>query len=256
MLRTLRALPLKSQIAVYLLSAGVVLCLVAGATNFARAALEYQSDKYVAEIQQTHIGVALTEQTGAEAEPRVVSGENQLIQDLALLCGTDEGANPEIAFDTPYDERLSALNVSEDRDEYVRLTVRKYWAEGANPSEAQKVSHLNPAHIVLGFDEASTGDWVYSAEESSAERLVFYYKKLLRAGEAAETPAVTTLSVSSDLAEAAAVKGTAEDYSNCWIALSAQVDSVQSRNAVAAAQSAWGIDVTQFADLGLDWSGE
>ena len=47
-----------------------------------------------------------------------------------------------------------------------------------------------------------------------------------------------------------------DDYSNCYLALSAQVDSVQVRNAVDAAKSAWGVDVTKFADQGLDWSYE
>ena len=51
-----------------------------------------------------------------------------------------------------------------------------------------------------------------------------------------------------------AIKNVKQDYSNCYLALSAQVDSVQVNNAVAAAQSAWGVDVRE---LGLDqWSDE
>ena len=63
--------------------------------------------------------------------------------------------------------------------------------------------------------------------------------------------AVTGIRVSEQI-----TKNVKEDYSKCWLAISAQVDSVQVNNAVAAAKSAWGIDVTQFADEGLDWSGE
>ena len=83
--------------------------------------------------------------------------------------------------------------------------------------------------------------------ECTAEREVYYYKAPLPAGESAEYPAVTGISIDPSIKEAR------EDYSNCWLALEAQVDSVQVNNAHDAAKSAWGVDVSE---LGLNWSQE
>ena len=68
---------------------------------------------------------------------------------------------------------------------------------------------------------------------------------MLKAGHSSE-PAVTGIRVSEQI-----TKNVKEDYSKCWLAISAQVDSVQVNNAADAAKSAWGVDI---ADLGLDWS--
>ena len=76
-------------------------------------------------------------------------------------------------------------------------------------------------------------------------RALFYYKDVLKAGHSSE-PAVTGIRVSEQI-----TKNVKEDYSKCWLAISAQVDSVQVNNAADAAKSAWGVDI---ADLGLDWS--
>lgn len=255
MIKAFKSLTLPYQIAVIAAAAGFVICLVAsGVVGNARSALTYFSPDYVAEIQQTHIGVALTEQTGDESQARVVAGDHQLIQDEALLLGTNDNgeANP-LQLGVAYPEKLSVRNVSSDMNEYVRLTVRKWWATGEDAQSAQKASHLNPMFIKLGFDEENAGDWVHSPNESTPEREVFYYKYMLRAGEDAATPAVESIEVDSALAQAAALKDTPEDYSQCWLALSAQVDSVQTSSAPEAARSAWGIDVEA---LGLDWSAE
>ena len=82
----------------------------------------------------------------------------------------------------------------------MRLTVRKYWAIGekqdAQGNDARVKSALrDPSFIELEFDENSTGSWVYSEEESTPERLVFYYKDVLKAGHSSE-PAVTGIRVS------------------------------------------------------------
>ena len=75
-----------------------------------------------------------------------------------------------------------------------------------------------------------------------------YHETIMAAaGEAAEDPAITGISIDPSIKEAR------EDYSNCWLALEAQVDSVQVNNAHDAAKSAWGVDVSE---LGLNWSQE
>lgn len=307
MIRSIKNLSLQMKILLIVLTAALVGCLVMMTVSPARAKLEFFSPDYVAEIQQTHIGVQLTEKTGDEADFRVVSGDDQLIQQQDKLLGED--AQVGLQFDKVYPEALSVKNASNDMDEYVRLTVRKYWATPAPVAEisgtagvdttpataaaadvaaaaeaadataaaetsdvpsadgdlsdamkkAEELSNtpskdiaLNPAHIQLAYDAANEGDWVFSAEESTDERLVFYYKHLLRAGEQAATPAITGISVSSSLRDDPAAANGA--YTNCYLGLAAQVDSVQVNNAPDAAKSAWGIDVTQFGQYGLDWT--
>ena len=171
MQRLFKNLSLPSRIALIVCAAALVGCLVMMAVTPARSALVYQSNEYEAEIQQTHIGVALTE-NGKE-----VSGDNDLLKDQVYLLGGDDTLKP----GKTYPEALAVKNISSDMDEYVRLTVRKYWAIGekqdAQGNDARVKSALrDPSFIELEFDENSTGSWVYSEEESTPERLVFYYK--------------------------------------------------------------------------------
>lgn len=256
MVQTLKSLTLQTRILLIVLAAALVGCVVMMAVSPARSALTYFSGEYVAEIQQTHIGVALTENDA------VVPEGGNLIADSSALLKRPTADNPDNVdqFMIPgevYSERLSVQNRSSDMDEYVRLTVRKYWAKGAEGDGSTadtraKTDKLDPSLIQLQFTDESAEYWVRADDECTAEREVFYYKTVLPAGEAAEYPAVTGIRIDPS------IKDVREDYSNCWLALEAQVDSVQVNNAPAAAKSAWGVDVTQeaFAAAGLNWSQE
>jgi len=251
MMHTLKSLTLQTRIALIALAAALAGCLVMMAVSPARSALTYFSGEYVAEIQQTHIGVALTE------NDKVIPEGGALIADPAALLKNPTADDPQHVDDFMqpghvYDERLSVQNRSSDMDEYVRLTVRKYWATGEEADGKRaytrvKTDKLNPALIKLQFTDKSAQHWVRAEDECTAEREVFYYKTVLRKGESAAWPAVTGISIDP------AIKDVREDYSNCWLALEAQVDSVQVNSAPDAAKSAWGVDV---AALGLDWSQE
>ena len=61
MLKTLKNLNQTQRITLIVLSAALVGCLAMMAVTPARSALTYFSPEYEAEIAQTHIGVALTE---------------------------------------------------------------------------------------------------------------------------------------------------------------------------------------------------
>ncbi len=209
------------------LAAAVLLVVgIAGVVQSTQAQLVFMSENYVAEFAQTHIGVALTE------NDVVVEGDDALLADPEALLGGDAQMIPGKA----YAERLSAVNTT-DMGEYVRLTVRKYWAD----ADEAKNPLLDPALIQLTYDSE---DWVLNPEESTDERLVFYYRHLLDAHEAAVAPAVKTIAIDPS------VSTTAGDFSQCRVALSAQVDSVQINYADDAAKSAWGVDVDA---LGLEW---
>lgn len=236
MIQMLKTLSLPTKIVLSVAAVGLVGCL-AFAVSPARSALSYTSDDYVAEIQQAHIAAALIEKTGTEDSWREVEAAGEMLPAKALL-GEDEA----LAYGREYPEALAVRNVSADQGEYVRLTLRKYWAV-----DNTKTGSLDPSFINLAYDAERSGDWVLSEQESNNERLVFYYKHLLRPGEDTATPAITAISVDESIA------AVASEYQNAWLGLSAQVDSVQENNAPAAAKSAWGIDVTQFADKGLNW---
>lgn len=262
MLKTLKNLNQTQRITLIVLSAALMGCLAMMAVTPARSALTYFSPEYEAEIAQTHIGVALTENGTENVNIRSGVGDlklDKVAEEIAEQDAETEGTS--LIPGKAYTELLSVKNISEDvataegtaaegMPEYVRLTVRKYWSEGESADSATKKPSLDPSLIELVFDEKSAECWVRSEAECTPEREVFYYKTVLAPGEAAAQPAVTAIRVSDR------IKNTVESYASCWLTLDAQVDSVQVNNAVAAAKSAWGIDVTQFADEGLDWSGE
>lgn len=256
MMQTLKNLTLRARIALIVLAAALVGCVVMMAVTPARSALTYFSGEYVVEIQQTHIGVALTEGTGDQEDALVPDGGALIANTEALLkrpmADDPNNVDKTIIPGEVYSERLSVQNRSSDMDEYVRLTVRKYWATGAEgdgqaADTRVKTDKLNPALIQLQFTDESAQHWVRADAECTPEREVFYYKTVLPAGKAAEYPAITGISIDP------AIKDVREDYSHCWLALEAQVDSVQVNNAPAAAKSAWGVDVSA---LGLNWSQE
>ncbi len=262
MLKTFQNLTQRQRIALIVLAAAMVGCLAMMAVSPARSALTYFSPEYEAEIAQTHIGVALTENGEIRSGVGDLLGTKDEKVRTYLLTNTTTGEVDEyMQPGQEYREALSVKNISEDgaragedvadqgMPEYVRLTVRKYWAEGDEGAQ-RKSTALDPSLIELTFDETSATCWVRSDEECTDEREVYYYKTVLNPGEAAAQPAITGITVSERIVN------TVESYENCWLALDAQVDSVQVNNAEAAAMSAWGIDVTKFADQGLDWSGE
>lgn len=207
--------------AVVLLAVGI-----AGVVQATQAQLVFISQNYVAEFAQTHIGVALTE------NDVVVEGDDALLADPVAFLAGDAQMVPGKA----YAERLSAVNTT-DMGEYVRLTVRKYWAD----ADGAKNPLLDPALIQLTYDDEH---WVLNPEECTDERLVFYYRHLLDAHEAAAGPAVMAIAIDPSVSTASG------DFTQCRVALAAQVDSVQINYADEAAKSAWGVDTDA---LGLEW---
>ncbi len=228
-----------------LLFAAVVLCALglAGAVNVTQAQLTAYSEEHRADIEQTHLGVALTERTGANELQEVNVGEaaggdgqsaSLLADEAALLAG-----DPQMIPGKMYDERISVRNAS-NMDEYVRVNIYKYWTD-----EKAKRVDLDPALIELAINDSG---WVKSDDESTDERLVYYLPEVLEAG--ADGPElVTQVGLNADVAKddfKAAVKTLGLD--GVQMNLEARVDSIQTHNAAKAAKSAWGVDI---ATLGI-----
>lgn len=147
-------------------------------------------------------------------------------------------------------------------DEYVRVVVYKYWTDGSG----NKLTGLDPDLIQIGFAAqdgqvsplGASGDWVVDPDASATkERTVLYYRTPLAAGETS-APLMDTLRIRGDLADLVTTTETqrAQDgktyttitasypYEGMTFALEVEVDCVQTHNAAAAIQSAWGAKVS------------
>lgn len=280
-----------------LLFAAVLFCAAGlmGAVATTQAQLTFFSEEHRADIEQTHLGVALVEKTGQEALSEespwriVAKGEAAGTQDIDIPADkegkllaetavdpegapTDEllvlGGDAHMVPGKTYPELVSVRNASDDMEEYVRVTVRRFWTDDAG----NKLPELDPALIELDVNDGYGDAWVHSAEESTPERQVYYLKTrlLAAASEAYADPQalITGIRLSTAVAEdafadqlkelglaqtAETPEGSVLTTMKAHVNLFAQVDTVQTNSAVQAAKSAWGVDVE---GLGLQWGRE
>lgn len=216
-----------------LLVFAVILLLAGGfgVVQSTQAQLSILSDDYVAEISQSHIGVALTE------NGTVVEGDGALFSNPAATLGNDKQMIP----GKEYAETISVVNET-DEPEYVRVTIRRYWANEKGVPNAQ----LDPRLIDLRYD---VDNWVLNLDECTKERLVFYLKEPLAAHQSATTPVVYTVKLNTAIYDDEVEL--LEEYEGYTMHLAAQVDSIQTNYAHDAARSAWGVDTRA---LGLEWN--
>lgn len=145
------------------------LLLVSGTVTGARAAFIAQSDLYKAQLYVNHLEVHLYE-----------NGTDVCDKSGALATGigySKDGDTETLGTVDPgkaYAETIQAKN-SKDVEQYVRLTVRKYWLN----KDGSKATDLSPSLIKLtyGSEDYNKTDWVLG--ESSTESATYYYKKKL-----------------------------------------------------------------------------
>ncbi len=256
-----------------LLVSAAVLCLVGllGAVGATQAQLVYQSQIYQADMEQTHLGIALTEKTGSEETARIVNvgetsavdlevtGEKEVLLPATEVSAVDDESSEQVQYTLldgdkamipgkTYKEEINVANAS-NLGQFVRVTIRKNWADenGVKTADSAKI---DPSLIELDFDES--GIWVKSEAESTDERMVFYLVPQLGAdnGVMPEAPLVTGIRLAKSVVDNPLPEG------KYHIALYAQVDSLQTENAIAAAKSAWGIDLTAdgLSSVGASWA--
>lgn len=249
-----------------LLIGAVLLCAIGftGAIGATQAQLTYQSDDYQARIAQTHLGVALLEQSGDSNEAVVVNvgdegdrlgfegdRSGRLLEQTdsdgnLLILGNDKQMIP----GKVYTEKISAQNAS-NMGEYVRITIRKHWAD----ENGNKLYNVAPGLldlIKLGIPENS--NWVKSDAESTDETLVFYYKGVLDAGAISSTAVIDSIKLDPIIANVGdALKAANNGNPNVRVCLVAEVDAVQTNHVADAVKSAWGVDLNTLNALGLDW---
>ena len=216
-----------------------------GATQ---AALTYLSDDYLAQIDLKSIGVTLTE-NGEDISWRDYrhrddswsEATGELLGKLLETAGDDK-----IVLDKHYPEELAVKN-SGTIDEYVRVTVSRYWID---EKSGEKRADLDPSKIKISF---TNDGWVEDKSAETSERNVFYYTSILKKG-ATSSLFADKISIDGDIASLVSKEEYVDDegyknivttyaYDGATFVIEACVDAVQTHNAKEAIKSAWGIDV-------------
>jgi hypothetical protein len=264
----------------------IVSLLIAGGLLFfagiggARAALQYYSENYQAQMDVHDIGVTLIENDtpiswrNYEGQGRVdYSGKGEdekrnwvISEGLvdgeggeydALLTGVSED---KFQLGTKYNEVLKVQN-SGTVDQYVRVIIHKYWLDESD----KKNTKLTPDQIDLHFDEDHVGkegsdkDWIIDADDQATqnERTILYYTKLLKVNEISD-PLTDYFQINSDLGRTVSQETKKEtidgkeyttitttyEYDGQQFCIEAKVDAVQDHHAEDAILSAWGRRVT------------
>ena len=221
--------------------------LAVGGIGTARAVPTVVSEYYSGGVEMYDIGVTLLENGNAISSRSYSTNSNYVWDEsYGALLGSLVPEGEDFHMGQRYDEALSVSN-SGSIDEYVRVTVYKYWIN----KDGRKVTTLAPEMIDLHLQTGS--GWVVDESASSTERTVLYYSKVLPVG--AETPAFTdTLTVDGKLPykvhqeTADNVITTTYDYDGVSFQIEVQADAVQTHNAQAAIKSAWGRTVSVSGD--------
>lgn len=224
---------------------------IAGAT---RAALTFYSETYLAHMDVKSIGVTLVENGKDISRRDYTHADDKWQEHTGVLVEnmlTDAG-DSSLVLNKTYKEELTVRN-SGTIDEYVRVTVYCYWED-----ESGKRTDLDPSWIMLHL---TGSDWILNESESTAERRVLYFNRILKTGETAPLFA-DTLTISDGLkadVTHTTVKDengyttitTTYDYDGVKFMLEADVDAVQTHNAEDAILSAWGVNVNIAEDGSL-----
>ena len=238
-----------------LATAGVL--LLASTAGSTQAALTYYSENYSAEVTVSNIGVSLLE-NGEEVSYRNYLKDDKWDEKTGTLFA-DLTADGPLTLGKAYQEALAVKN-SGAIDAYVRVVLKKSWQNDADGDGVyEKNTTLSPELIRLNLLTDGSG-WVEDADASTAERTVLYYTKPV-ASEAVTPdlsdtlqidPAVGTKVIKTETQDA---NGTTVVYTYVYdgykFVMEAEVDAVQTHNAVDAIKSAWGVDVTVAADGSL-----
>ncbi len=191
----------------------------------AMAALSIRTDSsghaFVADFATRHIGVQ------ALCNGEVASGKGAMD---SVISGTPApGKN--------YDFELKAKNTG-TIDEYVRLTIYKYWMK-----DGKKDTSLDPSLIHVNLDSSN---WIQDDTYTDGERIVLYYKNPLAVGETTPDAATASVAVDAEILKVLELKEGSKTtytyvYNGAEVGLTVEVAGVQTHNAKDAILSAWGV---------------
>lgn len=239
------------------------LLFTGGAVTGTRAALNIQSDYYRAHFYLNHLQIHLIENgedvCGRAGHTNDLNGGNKTTGELATALkyehkvGKDEVLGS-VEPGKAYKEEIAAQNGS-DIDEFVRVTVRKYWMEPAADGSMVKSSTLRPDRIQLmygGKPGYNTGAWAENASERTAESSTYYYRTDLSSGETSAL-LFDQLKIDAALADLGQMKTTESkegnktvytysyQYDGATFYIEADVQAIQTHNINDAIKSQWGV---------------
>lgn len=218
---------LSSHLATLLLAVLAAGLIGFGGVGAALSAPRIESDSYGAQVQLADISTSLKE-TNAGGTRVVAANEVE----VPLLEGlVPDGEKFQIG--KTYDEQLFVSNDG-SIDEYVRVTVYKYWVDSEG-NQIDKKTGLDPDFIQLEFVDG--GDWKIDKAASTEERTVLYYQGILPKG--GETSPLTKSVTISPKTLTVLTYGKYA-YEGVTFRLEAVVDAVQTHNGTQAMTGAWG----------------
>ena len=235
----------KLTIAIVALFAAAAVLIGFGGVGVARAAANYQSNEYVAQVQMKEVGVTLSE------NGTVIDDGGELLTNLIP-------AEEKFQTNKAYSEVLTFANAG-TINEYIRVVVDIFWMN----ADGTKNTELQPSMIGMGLNEGN--DWVSDLEGAGwivdpassylngGEQMILYYSQPVAPGDS--TPAISNF-LKIDGKVATAVEQTSADgvvtttykYDGVKFGITAEADAVQTHNAQDAILSAWGVSVNAAED--------
>ena len=260
--------------------------LLFGGSSFAgtKAALQYFSEDYRAGFELDHLQVHLlengndvchgenskytvhrTDDSNPTKEPKY---KGNLVEYLGYTNDTHYGDTAAYELGEPgevipgkkYEERITAKNGS-NIDQYVRLTVRKYWVNRNDPNGPKKDTTMDPGLIKLTYGNKAYNDsaWTINKKEHSAESDTYYLKKVLKGDSDPAPDLFNTLQIDASVYDLSEPLTTTErrsggpddedvtvityeyDYDDFTFYIEADVQAIQTHNVNDAISSLWGV---------------
>ena len=237
---------LSKPVVTVVLFALALLLLGSGTVGGARAALNIESQYYNSEVELYDIGVALIEQqANVNGNPnfKIVAGKNALMGETSLI-GAAIKTDGKLLPGKTYSEVLAVRNTAQI-DEYVRVSVFKYWQD----ANGNKAPEMYSKWIQLGF--VTGNGWEIDESSTTEERTMLYYGPKVAPGEDT-TPFLSTVTIDDTILTKVSQTTSVENgvtvirttyiYNGNRFCIDVIVDSVQDHNAEQAKISAWGVN--------------
>ena len=220
-----------------------VLIVASSSVGATRAAISYSNKADQVNFSTAKLQVELQEKQGDDYA--VVSAEDSLtfpaIAEAMKTNDSDKSNDIPFTVGKKYDENVRVVNTSEGGyDEYVRVSVYKYWKDGKN-----KDTFLDPKLIDL---EVANG-WYEDKTAETLERKVYYLAKPLAYNESHDLIKSVTIGnevltyVKTVDGDKTGVVVDEYQYNGKTFYVEIMVDAVQTHNAKDAILGAWGVHV-------------
>lgn len=218
-----------------------VLIVAASSVGATRAAISYSNKADQVNFSTAKLQVERQEKQGDDYA--VVSAEDSLtfpaIAEAMKTNDSDKSNDIPFTVGKKYDENVRVVNTSEGGyDEYVRVSVYKYWKDGKN-----KDTFLDPKLIDL---EVANG-WYEDKTAETLERKVYYLAKPLAYNESHDFIKSVTIGnevltyVKTVDGDKTGVVVDEYQYNGKTFYVEIMVDAVQTHNATDAIRGAWGV---------------